>query len=77
MNVSIPDEMIKKCIGMYAIKTNGNECMCMRDRENVIKIQTGRKLNDEQMKDIFIIAYCMARTGKTLKDMGEIKFEGD
>ena len=68
-------EGIMKSTGMYEIHTKGHECVAIRENCNEIRIHTGRRLNDDQMKDLFLIAYGMALTGGTLKDIIEVSAE--
>ena len=62
-------------VGIYEIHLKGHDCMAIRNGKNTIKITTERGLSDEQIKDLFLIAYGMASTGATLKDLIEVSAE--
>lgn len=62
-------------VGIYEIRLKSHDCIAIRDGKNTIKITTERGLSDEQMKDLFLIAYGMASTGATLKDLIEVSAE--
>ena len=64
-----------KATGLYAMCSKEHACTVRRVDPCAIKILTAKSLTDDQMKDLFMIAYGMMMTGGTLKDLIEVSAE--
>ncbi len=59
---------------MYSEPVNGaSELSIVRESQNTLKIRTVNPLSDDQMEDIYWSVLLMMKTGKTLKEMLNVK----
>ena len=72
--MTLPEGTMKSR-GTYALGSKDHACFVRRVAPCEISIATAKSLTDEQMNDIFMIAYGMVRTGGTLKDIIEVSAE--
>ena len=49
------------------------DAIATRDKDNKIVIRTSKRLNDEQMRDLYALALLMCKTGKSMKDFFTVK----